>query len=95
METLTERRRLAIKLINRIMRLTDEGYDELRVIDGFVRRLEKGLDTYGPLDLEKGEASRRDLDAEADEEIADWAVYRALKRTSQRAMPFDLSERDP
>ena len=77
----------------RLMRLADEGRDELAVIDGFVMRLEKGFNNYGPLDLE---SDVRNLDEEADEEIADWAVYRACKRHSRRFMTgvvtFDLSD---
>jgi hypothetical protein len=62
------------------MAIAGEG-DEISVIDGFVLRLEIGRPVYGPLDLR---VDRRDWDRESDEEIADWAVYRALKRTSRR-----------
>ena len=68
------------------MRRADEGGDELAVIDGFVLRLELGFNRVGPLDLRR---DHRDWHVEADEEIADWAVYRALKRTSDR---FDRTD---
>ncbi len=83
---------LARQLCARLMRLAHDGIDEVQVIDGFVMRLELGFNNYGPLDLRR---DGRDMQAEADEEIADWAVYRACKRTSARIAvmdAFDLSD---
>jgi hypothetical protein len=70
---------LARNICTRILQLADGGRDEIAVLDGFLLRLELGQQRYGALDLSK---SKRDWDREADEEIADWAVYRALKRTA-------------
>lgn len=80
---------LARNLCARITRLADEGRDELDVIDGFVLRLELGLNNHGALDLRR---DRRDWTHEADEEIADYAVYRALARTSRRFADVDRIE---
>lgn len=86
---LTEQRiALARSVCARIMALADDG-DEVQVIDGELMRLELGRQRYGALDLRK---DHRDWNREGDEEIADWAVYRALKRTSARQRAVDAVE---
>lgn len=90
-----DRKALLHSLASRIAAFVNDG-DELAVLDGFVARLEKGRASYGaPLDLDDG----REWDAEADEELADYGVYRAFKRTSERrrrderlSAMFDTSE---
>ena len=76
-----QRLALARSICARVHRLAEVGGDELAVLDGFLVRLELGAERYGALDLR---GNPRDWDREADEEIADYAVYRALKRTSAR-----------
>lgn len=79
---------LARSISARVHALADAG-DELRVIDGFLLRLELGRDRHGVLDLRR---DRRDWAHEGDEEVADWAVYRALDRTSKRLTQIDAIE---
>ncbi len=55
-------------------RLARCSYDELRVIDKLLGRLELGRDRYGHLDLSR---DRRDFKREEAEEHLDAAVYRA------------------
>lgn len=75
-------------ICRRVMALADAG-DEVEVLDGFLMRLELGRQRYGALDLRK---NKHDWDAECDEEVADWAVYRAFKRTSNRQAQVDAIE---
>ena len=76
---------LARSLAARIHALAAGG-DELDVLDGFLLRLELGRSRYGALDLR---SDARDWQREQDEEVADWAVYRALARTSRRYAQVD------
>lgn len=62
-------------------RLVQCSYDELRVLNGILRRLELGRARYGFLDLRK---DRRDFRRERNEEIADWVVYDACAEISDR-----------
>lgn len=55
---------------------TRRSYDELRVIDRLIARVELGADRYGPLDLSKP----RDWDRELAEEAEDIVVYRAIAK---------------
>jgi len=80
-----DRKALADSISKRIAAFVNDG-DELAVFDGFVARLEKGRTSYGaPLDLDDG----REWHVEADEELADYGVYRAFKRTSERRAIHD------
>ncbi len=77
-----DRKALARSIEKRLAAFVTDG-DELAVLDGFLARLEKARAIYGePLDLDDG----REWDVEADEELADYGVYRAFRRTSRRAL---------
>lgn len=80
------REALARSMSARLGRLAEAGRDELDVIDAFMLRLEIGFDRYGPLDLRR---DQRDWRSEADEEIGDYAVYRALQRVGRRFARVD------
>ena len=62
-------------------RLLMRSFDELRVVDSILTGLERGADTYGPLVISD---DARDWQREADEELRDWAVYRAIGRLAIR-----------
>lgn len=73
---------LAASMAARINRLAEVGGDAIEVLDGFLLRLELGAERYGALVLA---SDRRNWQQEQDEEIADYAVYRALSRLSRNA----------
>lgn len=64
--------------------------DELRVLDQLLARLEKGRESYGPLDLSKA----RDWDRDLAEELLDVQVYRAIGKVLARDAKVDLLLRD-
>lgn len=64
----------------------DLNQDELDVLIEVADGLKRGRDAYGPLDIA---TDRRDFDAEAQDELRDFVVYRAIaalkKRRAERA----------
>lgn len=70
-------------------RLGLASYDELRVVDAILLRLELGRERYGALNLR---ADSRDWRREGDEELVDLAVYRACERISERDRQVDEIE---
>jgi hypothetical protein len=61
-----------------VARVRELATDELAVVDHVVRRLlDVGRRDYGELRLD---TDKRDLQAEADDEIADWMIYNAMLR---------------
>lgn len=92
-----DRLALAYSIGFRVKQLAAVGGDAIEVLDGFLTRLEVGAARYGALVVA---SDRRDWEQEADEEIADYAVYRRLQRISVRrqsseSRAFDLSEENP
>lgn len=83
---------LADSVACRVYGLAKNGGDALSVLDGFLARLELGVQRYGALVLA---SNPRNWDDEADEELSDWAVYKAFQRISVRRQDahdrFDLS----
>lgn len=62
-------------------RLQELTRDELAVVVQVVTRLlDVGRRSYGPLQLD---SDQRDFEAEADDEITDWMIYRAMNRISR------------
>jgi len=75
-------------------RLLASSWDELRVVDTLLGRLELGRDRYGFLDLAKS----RDWEREEAEEHLDAAVYRACRKLvehDERVAAIDADETAP
>ncbi len=87
-----DRLALAYSIGYRVKRLAAVGGDAVEVLDGFLARLELGAERYGALDLANNPRNR---ESEADEEQADYGVYKAFQRISARRREahdrFDLS----
>ena len=62
-------------------RLAALNTDERKVVESIIARIERGRETYGPMDLAN---DPRDLGAEADPEAHDWMVYRAMLAVQRR-----------
>lgn len=91
-----DRLALAYSISYRVKRLAAVGGDAVEVLDGFLSRLELGAERYGALVLA---TTNRNWEQEADEEIADYAVYRRLQRISARRQQterhaFDVTDLD-
>jgi len=65
-------------------------FDELRVLDIELGRLEKGRHDYGHLDL----SMARDWDREEAEELLDARLYRAMGKLVQRDEAVQAIERE-
>lgn len=87
-----DRLALAYSIGFRVKRLAAVGGDAIEVLDGFLTRLELGAERYGALDLVN---NPRDWEQEADEEVADYAVYRRLQRISSRRQRTESRDFDP
>jgi hypothetical protein len=63
--------------------------DELRVVDRFLARLEKGRRDYGPLDLASNHRSLDDWRNDLAEEREDCLVYQAIIDVAEHARRVD------
>ncbi len=61
-------------------RIAEFSPDERRVLERIVEGIEKGRAVYGPMDLAN---EKRDLAAEASDELRDFAIYVAMLRVKQ------------
>jgi hypothetical protein len=69
----------ALGMISRLAALCT---DERLVMEHLLARIEKGRETYGPMDLAN---DPRDLAAEAEPEAHDWIIYRSMLAVQRRA----------
>lgn len=81
----------ALRIAAKLPILVEFGGDELGVLEGIADGFIIGLDSHGPLDLDKP----RDWQREIDQERRDEAVYAACKREADRRACADVSDGTP
>lgn len=80
MDSLAIRAARARRIASLLPTLVARGGDELAVLESELDGLLDGLETHGRMDLD----APRDWVREQDQELRDWAVYRACRREADR-----------